>query len=86
MVNNLAGQGRLYITIRNGFEFALENPSSSDSDLPHVGVASAVESKTEPEVTDIPHQIPLSAEHPGDNISVNYVPPTSPLHVEPTTN
>ena len=84
VVKKLAGQGLLYIRIRNGFEFALENPSSSDSDLPQVGMASAVESKTEPEVIDIPDQIPLSAEHPGDNISVNYVPPTSPLHVEPT--
>ncbi len=84
VVKKLAGQGLLYIRIQNGFEFALKNPCSSDSDLPQVGVAPAVESKTEPEVIDIPDQIPLSAEHPGDNISVNYVPPTSPLHVEPT--
>ena len=52
VVKKLAGQGLLYIRIRNGFEFALENPSSSDSDLPQVGMASAVESKTEPEVIE----------------------------------
>ena len=85
-MKKLARQGLLYIRIRNGFEFAFENLSSSDSEL--LEVASAVETKTEPEiveVVDIPDQIILSVEHTHDNTSVNYVSPTSPQQVVPTT-
>ena len=48
VVKKLAGQGLLYIRIKKGYEFALKNPSQSDTE----DLVTVIEQVEQPEVSE----------------------------------